>query len=453
MNSREEYINKSLPNSGDSEKAILGSIILDQNKILDVMDRVNASDFYSPFHRRVYKAMLSLFNASKTIEPVALVEELRKGGPFEGGVRPLLNLMDGLPNLVNLDLYIDLVISKSKARSLIQRCNSIVSMAMEDQDNFDDLLDQAEDQILGISDRSHQVEFSTAHELAIESIDTSLARSAQGVTAVGLETGFIDFDTKMQGLKDGDLHILAARPSVGKSMLAQNIAQNVAFRGNKVVVFFSLEMSRSQIGSRLVASEARVDGYRLNIGHLSDDEWNRVYEARDIMANKQLLIEDTPLISPASIKAKLKRIQRDLDRDIDLVVVDYLQLMGGEDRRYRESEVSGISRAMKLMAREFNCPWIVLSQLNRETEKRANHRPNLSDLRESGAIEQDADVVVFIYREDIYIPDPTMHTSIAEVIVSKNRQGALGTTRMHFDGPSYTFSNLAQESNMLEGDF
>lgn len=450
MSNREKFLEKPLPSSEDSERAILGAILLDNDLMAEASEHVTASDFYSPMYRRIFGAMHELYNTSRPIDAILIGEELKKTDSLEsiGGVAAIANLTYGLPHFSDLSEYLTLVREKSVMRRLIRICNSITTEVLEEDSTLEQLLASAEQQIFSLANSTHQSSFEQLRELVATAIDLSRQRSSSTELLIGLSTGYTDLDLKLQGLKNGDLLILAARPSVGKTVLATNLAQNVSIRDGRTVAFFSLEMSKAQLANRIIASEATVDNYRFNIGHLSDSEWDGVEEIRNSVSDTKLFIDDTAMISVPQIRSKVRRLSQQQGR-VDLIVIDYLQLMGSGDVRFRQAEIAEISRSLKLTAREFDCPVLALSQLNRESEKRANHRPNLSDLRESGAIEQDADVVMFIYREDLYLPDPSMHTNISEIIIAKNRQGAIGTSRVQFDGAHNSFRDV----NIDTGDF
>lgn len=444
-----------IPSSIETEKLILGLMLLDQDLVDDIVDKLVVGDFYNPLNRKIFLSIQTLSRTGSEINVVSLLESLKSNSDELqfGGVAYLTGLTHGLPIIRDYSQYINLLKEKSFARNLYRASASLADTALSGEMTSEELIQHAETSILSLAPNEHQANFSHVQTIVQESIELSHLRAQSGDAIVGLETGYTDLDVKLQGLKNGDLIVLAARPAVGKSVLAMNIAQFSSFHRDKLVAFFSLEMSEEQLAVRIVASEARVEGYRYTLGHLSDEEWQRVNEVNENLANKQLFIDHNSSPNPAIIKSKIRRLERQEGRPIDLIIVDYLQLMGGDNKQFRQAEIAELSRSMKLIAREFDCPVILLSQLNRESEKRSNHRPTLADLRESGAIEQDADIVVFIYREDLFIGDPSLHTNIAEVIVAKNRQGGVGTSRLRFDGPLFTFRNLAQEATDLTGDF
>jgi len=430
---REQFLERPLPSNEDSERAILGAILLDNSLITQAVEQLKAGDFYSPLNRRIFGAMIALFEASKSIDPILIGEELKKEGSLEaiGGVSTITNLTYGLPHFTDLTGYIDVVRDKSMMRNLIRTCNQITSEALEEEDDARNILDHAEQMIFALAERRAAEGFSHIQPVAekvLAKVEEYSRRESHALT--GLATGFRELDEMTSGLQPSDLIIIAARPSMGKTALCLTIAQNAAIDEKAVVGFFSLEMSKEQLVMRMMASEARVDAARFRRGILSREEWERLARAIGTLADARLFIDDTPGISVLEMRAKARRLAAEQKR-LDLIVVDYLQLMGGGRAESRQQEVSQISRELKGLAKELNVPVIALSQLSRAPEARNPPKPMMSDLRESGSIEQDADVVAFIYREDYYKPSDE-NAGMAELLISKQRNGPTGTIKLAF---------------------
>lgn len=431
---REQFLERPLPSSDDSERAILGAVLLDNSLITQAVEHLKPADFYSPLNRRIFGAMTALFEASKAIDPILIGEELKKEGSLEaiGGVSTITNLTYGLPHFTDLTGYIDVVRDKSMMRNLIRTCNQITSEALEEEEDARVILDHAEQKIFALAERRAAEGFSHVQPVAekvLAKVEEYSRRETHALT--GLATGFRELDEMTSGLQPSDLIIVAARPSMGKTALCLTIAQNAAIDEKAVVGFFSLEMSKEQLVMRMMASEAKVDASRFRRGILSRDEWERLARAIGTLAEARLFIDDTPGISVLEMRAKARRLAVEQKR-LDLIVVDYLQLMGSGGRsESRQQEVSQISRELKALAKEMNVPVIALSQLSRAPEARNPPKPMMSDLRESGSIEQDADVVAFIYREDYYKPSDE-NAGMAELILSKQRNGPTGTVKLAF---------------------
>jgi replicative DNA helicase len=431
---RDQFLERPLPSNEDGERAILGAILLDNSLITQAVERLKPADFYSPLNRRIYGAMISLFESSKVIDPILIGEELKKEGSIEsiGGVSTITNLTYGLPHFTDLSGYIEVVRDKAMMRNLIRTCNQITSEALEEEDDANVILDHAEQMIFALAE--HRAAEGFAHvqpvaEKVLAKVEEYSKRESHALT--GLATGFRELDEMTSGLQPSDLIIVAARPSMGKTALCLTIAQNAAIDEKAVVGFFSLEMSKEQLVMRMMASEAKVDASRFRRGILSRDEWERLARAIGTLSEAKLFIDDTPGISVLEMRAKARRLAAE-QRRLDLIVVDYLQLMGSGGRsESRQQEVSQISRELKALAKEMNVPVIALSQLSRAPEARNPPKPMMSDLRESGSIEQDADVVAFIYREDYYKPSDE-NAGMAELILSKQRNGPTGTIKLAF---------------------
>jgi replicative DNA helicase len=432
--SREQYLEKPLPSSTESERVILGAILLDNLLIAQAIENLNSDDFYSPLHRRVFKAMTTLFERAERIDPILIGEELKKDGSIDsiGGIATITNLTYGLPHFSDILDYTKVVKDKSMVRNLIKVCNQITSEALAEEDDAAMILDHAEQMIFALADERTRQGFSHVKPVAesvLAKVQEYAKRESHALT--GLATGFRDLDEKTSGLQKTDLIIVAARPSMGKTALCLTLAQNAAILEQAVVAVFSLEMSKEQLVMRMLSSEAKVDAHRFRTGYLTRDEWGRLAEAIGTLSDAKIFIDDTPGISVLEMRAKTRRLFSE-QKKLDLIVVDYLQLMSGSGRiESRQQEVSQISRELKGLAKELNVPIVALSQLSRAPEARNPPRPMMSDLRESGSIEQDADVVAFIYREDYYKPTEE-NAGMAELLISKQRNGPTGTVKLAF---------------------
>jgi len=433
--SKEHYLEKPLPSSDESERVILGAILLDNALISQAVELLSPEDFYSPRHRRIFKAMISLFERSERIEPVLIGEELKKEGFIDsiGGISSITGLTYGLPHFSNIADYAKIVRDKSIVRNLIKVCNEITSEALAEEDEAAEILDHAEQMIFALAEertRQGLTHVKPVAEQVLAKVKDFAKRETHALT--GLSTGFRELDQITSGLQPTDLVIVAARPSMGKTSLCLTLAQNAATREHATVAVFSLEMSTEQLVMRMLSSEARVDAHRFRNGFLSREEWVRLAGAIGTLSEAKLFIDDTPGISVLEMRAKARRLLAEQKR-LDLIVVDYLQLMSGQAGRpeSRQQEVSQISRELKSLAKELNVPLVALSQLSRAPEARNPPRPQLSDLRESGSIEQDADVVAFIYREEYYNPNDE-NAGIAEILMAKQRNGPTGTIRLAF---------------------
>ncbi len=431
---REQYLEKPLPSSAESERVILGAILLDNQLLTQAIEKLGVEDFYSPLHRRIFKAMVALFEKSERIDPILIGEELKKDGALEsiGGISSITNLTYGLPHFSDIFDYCKVVKDKSVVRNLIRVCNQITSEALAEEEDAKDVLDHAEQMIFALADERSREGFSHIQPIAesvLAKVQEYAKRESHALT--GLSTGFRDLDEKTSGLQKTDLIIIAARPSMGKTALCLTLAQNAAIQEKAVVAVFSLEMSKEQLVMRMLSSEAKVDAHRFRTGYLTRDEWGRLAEAIGTLSEAKIFIDDTAGISVLEMRAKTRRLFAE-QKKLDLIVVDYLQLMSGSKRtESRQQEVSQISRELKALAKELQVPVVALSQLSRAPEARNPPRPMMSDLRESGSIEQDADVVAFIYREDYYKPTEE-NAGMAELLISKQRNGPTGMVRLAF---------------------
>ena len=444
---REQYLERPLPSSEESERIILGAILLDNALISQAIEALKAEDFYSPLHRRIFNAMTALFESAKQIDPILIIEELKKEGSVDaiGGISTIANLTFGLPHFSNLADYIKVVKDKSIVRRLIRTCNQITSEALSEEEDATVLLDHAEQMVFALADERTRQGFEHVQPVAekvLQKVQEYAKRETHALT--GLATGFRDLDNWTSGLQKTDLIIVAARPSMGKTALCLTLAQNAAILEKAVVAVFSLEMSKEQLVMRMLSSESKVDAHRFRTGYLTRDEWGRLAGGIETLSNAKIFIDDTAGISVLEMRAKARRLAAE-QKGLDLIVVDYLQLMGGSGRsESRQQEVSKISRELKGLAKELQVPVVALSQLSRAPEARNPPKPLMSDLRESGSIEQDADVVAFIYREDYY-NQTEENQGIAELIIAKQRNGPTGTVRLAFLKEFTRFENYFGE--------
>ena len=444
-----EYSPANLPYSAEAEQAVLGAVIINNAMFDNVMDYIKTSDyFYLSLHKLIFSAMQDMMNFGQAIDFVTLLDKLKQNSGFDEatGKTYLVNLIDNCPSPSRAASYAKIVADKYRLRMLITASREIIDDATAAEDDTNVLLDSAEQRIFDIRSAGDKGGLEKLGSVLLQTFDRldSLNREAdESVRPVS--TGIGDLDRVITGLNRSDLIILAARPGMGKTSFALNIARNVACKSKKAVAFFSLEMSKEQITSRLLSSEALVGGTKLRTGKLTDEEWQRLVPASDILKNANLYIDDTPGITITEMKSRLRRL-----RDIDLVVVDYLQLMSSTRRiESRVNEISEITRSLKIMAKELNVPVITLSQLSRASEQRPDHRPQLSDLRDSGSIEQDADIVLFLYREGYYDKNneddaaaPVVDVNSGECIVAKNRHGEMNTVKLHWQGEFMRFTDV-----------
>ena len=436
-----------LPANVEAERSILGAILLDNLAYNQAAEHLKPEDFSLDSHRRIYTRMVDLAESSRAIDIITLVEELARRKELEaiGDVGYISGLLDGVPDRPSIEHYIKIVRDKALLRGLIHAANAAIARASEQSDPAEEILNDAEAAIFQLSEKRIGRGFMGVQEIVKESFGSVDALLQRGQRITGLATHYTDFDEMTSGLQRADLIIIAARPSMGKTALAMNIAENAAIEDNKTVGMFSLEMSREALLLRLLCSKARVDSHRMRTGSLWREDMDKVVRAMEQLAHAPIFIDDTPGIALSEMRAKAKRLQQSQGA-LDLIIVDYLQLMSGGGRRYenRTQEVSAISRGLKGLAKELNVPVVALSQLSRAPESRGgDHRPQLADLRESGSIEQDADVVAFIFREEVYKPDEPELDGIAEIIIAKQRNGPTGRLKMAFIKNSTRFESLA----------
>ena len=448
---REHSFERSLPNSSEAERAILGAIILDNGLISQAIELLKPEDFYVPSHRRIFVAMIGLFERGAEINPILIGEELKKENALEtvGGISFITNLTYGLPHSTNIIHYAKVVRGKSLLRRLIKTASKITNEALEEEDEPEIILDHAEHAIFELADERIRQGFTHVEPIAQALLDKIQEMEGRQVVLTGLTTGFVELDEKTSGLQRSDLIIVAARPSMGKTSFALMLAQNAAIETGAVVGMFSLEMSKEALVMRMLCSQGNIDAQRFRNGFLSRAEWSQIAKALGTLADTKIFLDDTPGITVLEMRAKARRLAAEQKR-LDLIIVDYLQLMSGSAKRFesRQQEVSLISRELKGLAKELNVPLVALSQLSRAPESRSDHRPQLSDLRESGALEQDADLVAFLYREEAYkTPEerqamPEDKKNVAELILAKQRNGPTGTVELRFVPSSMRFDNL-----------
>ena len=438
----------SLPANVEAERSILGAILLDNFAYNQAAEHLRPEDFSLDSHRRIYTRMVDLAESSRPIDMITLVEELDRRKELEaiGDVGYISGLVDGVPDRPSIEHYIKIVRDKALLRGLIHAANTAIVRAGEQSDAAEEILNDAEAAIFQLSEKRIGRGFLGIQEIVKESFGSIDALLQRGQRITGLATHYTDLDEMTSGLQRSDLVIIAARPSMGKTAFAMNIAENAAIEDQKVVGMFSLEMSREALLLRLLCSKARVDSHKMRTGSLWRDDMDKVVRAMDQLAQAPIFIDDTPGISLSEMRAKARRLQQS-QGGLDLIIVDYLQLMSGGSRRYenRTQEVSAISRGLKALAKELKVPVVALSQLSRAPESRGgDHRPQLADLRESGSIEQDADVVAFIFREEVYKPDEPELDGIAEIIIAKQRNGPTGRIKLAFIKNSTRFESMAE---------
>ena len=436
-------ISKIPPHDTEAEQAILGSMLTDQDAVIDAVEVLKPEDFYREDNKFIYEAILNLYNKAEPIDIITVKSELTTMGKFEvvGGFEYLGTLPDKVPLASNAERYIKIVEEKSLLRQLIKASNEIVSLGYAQTEEVDNIMDQAEKKIYDIMQGKATRGFTALKDVLVESFAEIEKLYNQKQPITGIPTGFADLDYKTAGLHNSDLILIAARPSMGKSAFALNIATHAAINSKVPVAMFNLEMSKSQLVKRMLCSEAMVDSNKIRTGKIEEDDWVKLATALGPLSEAPIYIDDTPGITVAEIRAKCRKLK--LEKNIGLVVIDYLQLIQGSGKRNssREQEISEISRSLKILAKELDVPVVALSQLSRAAEQRQDHRPMLSDLRESGAIEQDADIVMFLYRDDYYNPE-SEKKNIAEIILSKHRAGSTGTIELLWMGNFTKFANI-----------
>ena len=438
-------IGKVPPNDIEAEQAIIGSMLTDRDAVISAIEVLKPEDFYREDNKTIYEAILNLYTRSEPIDVITVRAELESMGKLDnvGGLEYLAELPEKVPTTANASKYIKIVEEKATLRSLIKTANEIIELGYNPTEDVDDIMEGAEKKIFNIMQDKDQKGYSPLKDVLVESFTKleELYNRKQHIT--GVPSGFIDLDYRTAGFHGSELILIAARPAMGKTAFALNIATNAVLRANVPVAVFSLEMSKEQLVNRILSSESMVDSNKIRTGKLEEDDWTKLAEAIGPLSEGEMYIDDTPGINIMEIRDKCRKLK--IEKNIGLVVIDYLQLIQGSGKRNgsREQEISEISRSLKILAKELNVPVIALSQLSRAAEQRPDHRPMLSDLRESGAIEQDADIVMFLYRDDYYNPD-TDKKGIAEVIIAKHRGGSTGTVDLRWLGNYTKFVNLAK---------
>jgi len=430
------------PHNIEAEQSVLGSMLLDKNAISIAAEILRSDDFYKEAHGQIFNCILELYERDEPADLVTLVDSLRSRGVLEsvGGVTYLSNLVSSVPTTANVKYYAKIVEDKSTLRKLIRSSSELMEKCYSGSEEVPSILEKAEKDIFDISQKAMTHDFEPMSKI-LEKGFNEIERLYKNKGAItGIPTGFSEIDSKTSGFQKGDFILIAARPSMGKTAFALNIAQYAAIRNKNTVAIFSLEMSKESLAQRMLCAEANIDMLKLRTGNLDDDDWIRLARSAGPLAEAKIFIDDTPGISVTEMRSKCRRLK--LEYGLDLIIIDYLQLMQGRTRsENRQQEVSDISRSLKALAKEMNTPVISLSQLSRAPESRSDHRPMLSDLRESGSIEQDADVVCFLYRDEYYNKD-TDKKNIAEVIIAKQRNGPTGTVELAFIGKYTKFAGL-----------
>jgi len=443
----EALIKRVLPHSIEAEQAVVGSMLMDRDAILTSSELISGEDFYQTAYGVIFDTVVEIYNEGKPVDLITLQERLKeKDVPAEiSSLEFVRDLVTAVPTSANVKYYAEIVAEKSMLRRLIKLNDEISNMCYLGKESMEAVLEITEKKVFELVQKRNTGEFVPIKDVVLNALEKIESASKTSGSVTGIPTGFLDLDYKMSGLQPSDLILVAARPSMGKTAFVLNIAQHVAFKVKKSVAIFSLEMSKEQLVNRLFSLEAQVDSQSLRTGNLKDEDWEKLIESAGIIGKSKLIIDDTPGISISELRSKCRKFK--LEQGLDLIIIDYLQLMTGRvggRSESRQQEISEISRSLKGLARELNVPVIALSQLSRAVEQRPDHRPMLSDLRESGAIEQDADVVMFIYRDDYYNKDTEMK-NIAEIIIAKQRNGSIGTVNLTWL-PNYTkFANYLRK--------
>ncbi len=431
------------PHSRESEESVIGAILMSADAANEVMDKLDPEDFYFPAHQSMFRAIRNLFNNNQAIDAITVSEELRRAGELErvGGVPAITRLLDIVPSASNIEYYSNVVEENAQRRALIKAGSTITDLALRLDDEIHTVLDRAEQTVMGVAGRKVGDSMQAIGPLFFTTLEELEILEQRGSEVTGLSTEFRDLDKKLTGLHPANLVIIAARPAMGKSALTMNIATNVALRGMPVAIF-SLEMSKEEVAQRMLCSVARIDSMKVRTGQIGEASWPRLTDAAGKLYNAPVFVDDSPVVTVTDIRAKCRRLKR--IHGLEMVVVDYIQLMQGGSKENRQQEIAEISRSLKNLARELEIPILAVSQLNRNLEQREDKRPRLGDLRESGSLEQDADIVMFIYRDEYY-NEHSDRKGVAEVIVAKHRAGSTGTVDMTFM-PEYTrFSDLGRD--------
>lgn len=438
----EAVLKRVLPHSIEAEQSVIGSMLMDKEAITIASDQINGDDFYGKQYGILFDAMVELNDEGKPVDLVTLQQRLKEKGvpPEIYSLEYIRDVMAAVPTSANVKYYAKIVAEKSVLRKLIRVNEEIANSCYAQNDTLEAILETSEKSIFDIVQNRNNSDFVPIRQVVMNAMNMIEEASKNHGAVTGIATGFLDLDYKTAGLQPSDLILVAARPSMGKTAFVLNIAQHVALHEDKAVAIFSLEMSKEQLVNRLLSLESKVNSQSIRTGNMKDDEWERLIEGADAIGKSKLLIDDTPGISFGELRSKCRKFK--LEHNLEMVIIDYLQLMTGSGKNEsRQQEISDISRSLKALARELHVPVVALSQLSRAVEQRPDHRPMLSDLRESGAIEQDADVVMFIYRDDYYNKDTDLK-NIAEIIIAKQRNGPIGTINLVWL-PQYTkFANM-----------
>ena len=439
----EALIKRVLPHSVEAEQSVIGAMLMDQEAIIKASEIISGDDFYQHQYGIVFDAIVELYNDGKPVDLITLQNLLREKDvpPEISSLEFVKDLLTSALTSTNADAYAQIVHEKAVLRKLIKVNEQIANDCYSEKEKLEDILESAEKRIFDIVQKRNSGDFVPIKDVVLRALDRIEAASRNKGSVTGIPTGFIDLDYKTTGMQPSDLVLIAARPSMGKTAFVLNIAQYMAFKKNYTAAIFSLEMSKAQLVNRILCSEAMVDSNKVRTGKLEDEDWGKLAEAIGPLSETGIYIDDTPGISVMEIRAKCRKLK--LEKNIGLVVIDYLQLVQGSNKRNgsREQEISEISRSLKILAKELDVPVIALSQLSRAVEQRPDHRPMLSDLRESGAIEQDADIVMFLYRDDYYNPD-SEKKNVAEVIIAKHRGGSTCSVDLGWFGTYTKFVNL-----------
>lgn len=433
------------PHNIEAEQSVLGAIIMDHEAITVASEIVRPMDFYRPDHQEIYGAVMDLYTSNSPVDLVTIQNRLSEKGVLEqvGGISYLAELATIVPTTAHIKQYAKIVEEKAILRRLIKASQEIAAKGYEGEDKLDEIMGFAEKQVFDIIQNRHTEDFSPINEIIVTAIERIEQAHVTKGGITGVPTGFVDLDYKTAGMQPSDLILVAARPSMGKTAFSLNVIQTAAIKHNKKVAVFSLEMAKDQLVNRMLCAEAMVDAQKVRTGNLDPQDWDRIAQAIPVITAADIYIDDTPGITVMEMRAKCRRLK--LDKGLDLIMIDYLQLMSGNSKSdSRQQEISEISRSLKALAREMSAPVIALSQLSRACETRADHRPMLSDLRESGAIEQDADVVMFLYRDEYYHPD-SEKKNIGEIIIAKQRNGPTGTVELVWLGQYTKFANMTRE--------
>ncbi|GMQ63000.1 replicative DNA helicase [Vallitalea sp. AN17-2] len=434
------------PYSLEAEQSVIGSMILDREAIATGSESLMPDDFYQPDLKVIFEAIIDLYNKNKAVDLVTLENKLKDEGVLDqiGGINYLSKLAVAVPTSAHIKNYAQIVKEKAVLRKLIKTSREIIDESYDGKNKLEDVLTGAEEKIFNIMQDRRTEEFSSIKDLVVPTLNKIETIHKNQGKVTGIPTGFIDLDYKTAGLQPSDLILIAARPSMGKTAIALNMAQHAAIKENAATAIFSLEMSKEQLVNRLLCSEAMVDAQKVRTGDLEDEDWAKIASGSSVLSNAPIYIDDTPGITVSEMKAKCRKLK--LEKGLDLILIDYLQLMSGNGKtESRQQEISEISRSLKALAREMEAPVVALSQLSRACESRADHRPMLSDLRESGAIEQDADVVMFLYRDEYYNPESEAKNQ-GELIIAKQRNGPTGTIHLVWMGQYTKFASMENKN-------